>query len=599
MTDVKTIRGRYEGLRQRYAECDQRMQQVASVRAGNAISPGLFPVEWPKPIIANFIDTVARDLAEVLAPLPAVNCNGTNVIDDKARSKADKRTTIANYYLYASRCELQMLAAADQFLTYGFLPFRVEAMVKEERPHIHLDDPMGGYPEFDRWGNTVAYAKVWKKTGQELAALFPESRGVILGNGIGDQSQALIEVVKWYDADSTVLFLPSRGDHVLASVKNPLGRCPVHVAVRPTLDGDMRGQFDDVLWVQMARAKMALLKLDAAHKAVEAPLALPQDVQHLPIGGDAILRSNSPEKIRRVPLDVPQAAFAEDGALEREMRLGARYPEARGGNVDASIITGRGVQALMGGFDTQIQAAQRIFAYAYEVALSLAFELDEKLWGDREKTIKGTHNGQPYKINYRPSTAISGDYTVDVEYGLLGGLDPNRGLVWLLQGRAEKLFSRSFARRNLPVNMNASQEEQVIDIEDGRDALKAAVAATSQALPEIVAQGGDPSAIIASMATFISERKKGVSLEEAAAAAFKPPEPEAVEPPPGSEPPGEVEAPGEASGPSGSGAGPDIPAGTMGLPAGSRPDMATMLAALGSGGKPVLQAGVMRRRAIS
>ena len=293
------------------------------------------------------------------------------------------------------------------------------------------------------------------------------------------------------------------------------------------------------------------------------------------------------------------AAFAEDGALEREMRLGARYPEARGGNVDASIITGRGVQALMGGFDTQIQAAQRIFAYAYEVALSLAFELDEKLWGDREKTIKGTHNGQPYKINYRPSTAISGDYTVDVEYGLLGGLDPNRGLVWLLQGRAEKLFSRSFARRNLPVNMNASQEEQVIDIEDGRDALKAAVAATSQALPEIVAQGGDPSAIIASMATFISERKKGVSLEEAAAAAFKPPEPEAVEPPPGSEPPGEVEAPGEASGPSGSGAGPDIPAGTMGLPAGSRPDMATMLAALGSGGKPVLQAGVMRRRAIS
>jgi len=80
VTDVKTIRGRYEGLRQRYAERDSRMQQVAQVRAGDAISPGLFPAEWPKPIIANFIDTVARDLAEVLAPLPAVGWEAHSIL---------------------------------------------------------------------------------------------------------------------------------------------------------------------------------------------------------------------------------------------------------------------------------------------------------------------------------------------------------------------------------------------------------------------------------------------------------------------------------------------------------------------------------------
>ena len=66
------IRQRFDVLKSRYAERDGRMNKVASVRGGNydEAFPGLFPSEWPKPIVANFIDTVARDLAEVIAPLP-------------------------------------------------------------------------------------------------------------------------------------------------------------------------------------------------------------------------------------------------------------------------------------------------------------------------------------------------------------------------------------------------------------------------------------------------------------------------------------------------------------------------------------------------
>jgi hypothetical protein len=73
------------------------------------------------------------------------------------------------------------------------------------------------------------------------------------------------------------------------------------------------------------------------------------------------MRSANPQGIRRVPLELPPGVFTESGVLERELRLGARYPESRSGNIDASVVTGRGVQALQAGFDTQIKAAQAQF----------------------------------------------------------------------------------------------------------------------------------------------------------------------------------------------------------------------------------------------
>lgn len=63
-------------MRQRDVERDGRMQDVYDVRKGETsrILPGMFPDIWPKPIVANFVDTTARDLAEVTGTVPSINC---------------------------------------------------------------------------------------------------------------------------------------------------------------------------------------------------------------------------------------------------------------------------------------------------------------------------------------------------------------------------------------------------------------------------------------------------------------------------------------------------------------------------------------------
>ena len=576
----------FEQLKARNAERDKRMREVALVRAGQAdqVFRGLFPEgTWSRPIIANLIDVVARDVSEQAGVLPTITAAGDSSLDDSQRTKADKRTKICNYYVASSRLGTELLRGADQLGTYGFVVFRVEPNFKERRPHIHVENSMGAYYDVDRFGEVQVYARSYHRKAGDLAAQFPEYADKILQTGAfsrGDTNQ-LLEVVRWTDKKQAIMFIPERGGVVLAQTPNKLGKVPVAIAQRPSLDGEVRGSFDDVLPVYAAKARLALLTMEAVQKSVEAPLALPTDVTQLSVGPDSVIRSNSPEKIRRINLDVPQFAFAENNVLADEMKLGTRFPQARAGQAEGSIVTGQGVKALMAGFDSQIKVIQSVLGEAIGQAISLALATDEVYFKEVTREVSATANGVPYKLKYKPSADINGNYGVTVEYGLMAGLDPNRALVWGLQARGDKLISRGMLRRNLPISLNAGEEERAIDIEEMRDSLKASVASMAQAIPQMVMQGQDPMKIVERMAAVIDERKKGTPLEDAVAKAFKP-EPAPKQPQaPGMPPQGA--APEQGMG----GEQPEFQQ--------QRPAMQELLAGLTGGGNPNLAARVTRQ----
>ena len=601
----REIRGLFDRTKARNADRDSRMQNVLAVRQGRMrdVFPDLFP-EGPfdRGVVANMVDVAARDLSEVLAPLPAFNCSSGKMSSDAAREFAEKRGKIVNGYLEHASVQIQMYTAADRYFTYGFVPAMVEIDADEHMPRITFMDSVGAYPVYDRWGDVSAAFFSFFKTRDELIAMYPHCEGA-LGPGTGGNE--LIEVVRYHDRFVDMLFLPkAREAMVLESAKNPIGECLVVWTQRPGVDTDAHGQFDDVLAVQVAKARFALLSLEAAQKSVQAPIVMPPDVQELALGPDAVLRTSQGEKVRRVPIEVPQAAFAQQGILDQELRQGSRYPNARNGDIDGSVVTGRGVQALMSGFDTQIRTGQAMFAHSLAKLVQLCFQVDEHLWPEDTKTIRGVSDGTPYEIKYKPSRDIKGDYTVDVQYGLMAGLDPNRALVFGLQARGDKLISRDFLRRQMPFALDAVEEEQMLDVEEMRDALKQAVAAYAQAIPVVAQQGGDPGEPLRILSQIILGRQKGRPIEDVIAEAFTPPEPPAaseVEPPDATAvPPSGV--PGEA--PPGGGAPPGlnesglmrgVAPGQAGMAPGGRPDLQMLLARIGSNGQPDLSAGVSRR----
>jgi hypothetical protein len=153
----------------------------------------------------------------------------------------------------------------------------------------------------------------------------------------------------------------------------------------------------------------------------------------------------------------------------------------------------------------------------------------------------------------------------------------------------------------MPFSFNATQEEEKVDTEDLRDAMKQAIASYAQAIPALASQGQDPSDILYKLSTVINERQKGASIEKAVSDAFQPQNPppgamtpEAVSPDmlgqPGAVPPGAGQLPEGLSA-----TGRMIGVAPGQIAPGGRPDVQSLLASLTQRGEPNLQASLVRR----
>lgn len=596
-------------MQRRFRDRDQRWEEVRAIRRGDFDQfPDLISDAFPKPIVANFIDTTARDLSEMLAPLPSFNCSSLSMKTDIERKRADTRTKIATNYVDNSRLAQQMLYGADHYWTYGMAVLYIEPDFSEKLPRIVVEDPTGGYPEWDRWDRLHTYTKRFFVDAHVLADLYPEYEKVILDQAretVGTESEWQMEMIRYWDDWGQTFVLGGKHPFILDRVKNRTNRIPVVVAKRPWLDAcTIKGQFDDVVWIQLARDSMAKLQFEAVEKAVQAPLALPNDVQDFSIGPDGVIKSATPEKIRRVGMEMTNMSFLESNSLLQDLQTGARYPAARSGEMDASIVTGRGVQSLMGGLDTQVKAAMTIFRNAFTDVIALCFQLDEKMWPNYPKRVTGVADGTPYELKYTPSKDIAGQFSVDVEYGFAAGLDPSRAIVMLLQLRAEKLFSRDYMRRQIPFDIDASEEMSKVNVEDTRDALLQGVFAYVQAIPAMAQQGMDPAEAIQKVSLIVKGLQKGRTVEDVVAQVFAPPPApdEMASGEPGMPGPGGPDGGMPGGGPGGglnaSGLMQGVPQGQAGMAPGGRPDLNTMLAGLSSQGKPQMSSMLMRRRRV-
>ena len=581
MLDAGKIADRVQLIRARNQKRDSDYMKVIAIRKGDyeTVAPGLFnTADFDKPLVANLVDTTARDIAEVMAPLPAFNCQSATLDSNSDQKRQDKREAIANSYVQHSRLQDQMFDGADFYGSFGFMAYIVEPDFVDQVPVIRIDDVPTAHYTTDFLGRTKEYFSVYKVPAEQVAQGFPDFADVIR-NKYGFDAQQMVEVVRWVDSNESAIVLLDP-QIKLASVKHRIKRCPVRIVQRPNkaLGGDPRGQFDDVIWVQVARALIQMYTMDAVQQSVQAPIVLPNDVQEMEVGPFAAIQTDNPQGVGRVNLNVSPGLFPEAQILAQEQRTGSRYPEGRSGSIDASIVTGQGVQALMGTFDTQVQTFQRLNASALEDVIAMCFKVDEAYWGNLKKTRRIKDNGAPRKFEYTPAKDIAGDYTVDVTYGAIAGLDPNRGLVFLLQALAGGLIAKSTARKHLPVDLNVVAEEREIQLEGVRDSIAAAISQLPLAIPQMVAGGmGDPRDLVLQIAELEERLQKGDDPAEAIKKVFAPqeqpvPEGQAIE---------EAMASGDPSA----------------LPGGGgdqASEMLMMLAGLNQSGGANLQAGVSR-----
>lgn len=582
-------------MRLQAMERDKRQIDILAMRDNDyeEIAPGIFPEDFQKPLVANLIDTAAHDVAEVMAPLPSFSCSSSSQTSDTQKKFANKRGQIANSYVQRSRLADQMYLGADRYTSFGYMTFIVDPDFEDQTPFIRVDDSMSSYFACDSRDRVMQFVTIMRTPTSELCTRYPQHEAAIKANHAYDTT-GTVEVAEWRDKTGTlVILLQGKEGILLDTIPNILDRVPVRIVKRPNIRKDeVKGQFDDVIWVQVARAMVAAFTMSAVQQSVEAPIAIPNDVQELEFGPYATLQSNNPEKIGRIPLNLPQGLFPEQQVLAAEQRTGSRYPEGRSGNIDASIITGQGVQALMGTFDTQIQTFQRLCASALEDVVSMCFEMDEKLWPNVERSVRIKDEGSPVEVKYKPSKDIANDHSVDVSYGAVAGLDPNRSLIFILQAMSGNLMSKETGRKYLPVDLDHVAETTRMDMEAMRDSLLGGVAAMTQAIPQMAAAGQDPRQLVTQYAEVMELRNKGMALEDAVAKVFAP---KVKEPAPGELSPEQqaAEALAAAQGGGAPASGPTITG-----PQSVGQDLLMGLAGITPGGQANLQSNVSTRQAI-
>jgi hypothetical protein len=579
--------------RLRMYERDMRMNQVRAVRASelDRVAPGLLADDFPKPIVSNVINVAAQYSSEQIGQMPTVSCTSGVMTSDRQKKYAQRRTLIAHNYLENSRVKVNMVEAADWLNTYSFLPIIVEPHFGdaycEPGPRLRFENPLGCYYDLDIFGHTRWFAKVYDSDVDSLCAKFPHLASALRA-GMHAESNQKLEMVTYHDDDQIVTYVPSRDNLQLLRIDNKLGRCPIFIAEAPKFDEQSRGAYDDVIWIQVARAVFAQYGMAAAKKSINAPLVVGPDVVNIPFGRDRVIRSTDPGGIKYVATEMSPAAWQQGELLNQDITVGARFPEGATGKSPGSIVTGRGMEELMGTIDSKVRTYQLILGDTLRRAIGAAFEMDEKFWKNTRRFIRVQVNGQQFEETYVPSRDIAGVYQVDVTYGMAAGMDPNRALVFLLQARGDKLISRDFALRQLPFDINVDQVMEQIDTEELTDALKQMLAQTAMAVPMMAAQGQDPSDMLKKLAKVMDEREKGIPVHKAILAAFAPETPPQA--PPGADqmPPG-MPSPG---GPQGA---PQGPPGSMPQMQQGPPDIQRLLAGLSGGGSPTLQANVMRK----
>ena len=99
----------------------------------------------------------------------------------------------------------------------------------------------------------------------------------------------------------------------------------------------------------------------------------------------------------------------------------------------------------------------------------------------------------------------------------------------MLQALGGKLISKDLAMRELPFGVNVTQEQEKIEVEEMRNSLISSLNASAQAIPQLIANGGDPNAIVKKIAEVIRLRQKGTQVEDAINDVFAPELPPAGE----------------------------------------------------------------------
>lgn len=474
----------WNAFKDRYTDRDQRMETLDKIVRGDysVWDPDGEPIDSRSP---NFVQVALEDTVEAASIMPTVR-----VVPSKSnptsRKKAGRMELVAAGYFEFSKMELLVTQTLLDLASFGFGVWVVWPDDDESMPIIEKRDPRECYPEPGfRPGDVVRRCMFSREV---YFSQLPEPYQMQLREFVDEQDlstevlNGVVQLVEWFDTHEWVcgVLLQTAGfggttSHpvILDRLELKLGVCPVVVASRFTLDGEFRGQFDQVIQVLEAHVRLMGILLDYADQAVYSDIWVKDLIGELSWGGGAYIELGPNGSIGRVPPAVSSLDVQRDlKNLEEGVHLGGRWPKSRPGEIDQSIASAKFIEAAAGMMNTTIKTYHLLLKRMMEQALRLCFVTDVKHF-PWEKTANGVLRNQEFVEDYDPSKDIDVSFKVRVEYGLGLGRDPAQSAVLMLQYAQNEYISKDFVQENIDGLTDVDRERRRIDVQKFREMMLA------------------------------------------------------------------------------------------------------------------------------
>lgn len=486
MTPLSRLPSMFGAFQARWSERDERMLLTDEVVRGNwsATGPDDEDIENRSP---NLVQVALEDTAESASYLPTVRVTPSGPEDlDKDRAAAMERMAMS--YLDRSQFDLMAIKTLYDLAGFGFHAWVVNFDHESGGPVIEWRDPRFCYPEqgwrtldstktaiFARSMHVSQLNKGWQKKLQEAFKVTNDKTG---GSAFHDRHVTIVEL---YEEDFiTVAALYQSGAQaaprataldmtpvLLERTKTVGGICPVIVNQRVTLDGEPRGQFDQVIDVLKAHIRLMGLVLDYSDQAVYSDIWVKDLVGQMSIGGGSYIQLGPQGAIGRVPPAVSSLAVQSTlDDIVTSIHVGGRWPKSRPGEVSQAIASAKFIEATAGMMNTAIRTYHLIMKRSMEQALRVCFKQDLALGKNRQ--IAGVLRNQQF-VGERKRSDIDLKAQVTIDYGIGLGRDPQTTMVLGIQGMQTGIWSTEFVQEHFDGITDVAREQQRIDVQKFKD----------------------------------------------------------------------------------------------------------------------------------
>lgn len=484
--EVASIARLYGSWRARYVDRDQRWMRMDAVVRGeyDAVDPEEDPLESKSP---NLIQVALEDTAEAASLMPTLRVkpmkNGPT-----AKETAARMERVGSSYFDASRMDFIVNETIMDLAAFGLSPWCVWPDTDQKMPIIEKRDPRFCYPEPGyRPGEVVRrclFAREMYFT--QLTETDQAKIRVEIDDSVEDSDNTKVVVVEYMcDTEIVVAALYQNGAQLPTGTTNtytpveldriPVTKCPVVIGTRFSLDGESRGQFDQVVGVLLAHVRLMAMVQDYADQAVYSDIWVKDLIGEMPYGGGAYIELGPQGAIGRVPPAVNALNIRDDlQQLVDAIHLGGRWPKSRPGEIDQAIASAKFLEATAGMMNTAIKTYHQLLKRMMEQALRLCF-ITDKHYFPGTKVASGVLRNQEFIEEYTASKDIDLANQVRVEYGLGLGRDPSQSAVLLLQyaNGDNPFISREFVMENIEGVSDVARERSRIDVEQLTSIMKA------------------------------------------------------------------------------------------------------------------------------